>query len=167
MYLWLVFVHLIGLVVFLMSHGASMWVAFRLRQVRDRATISALLDLSNRATQASYVGLLLLGIGGLGAAYVNTLLTAGWIVASYVVVVIVLVAMYAIATPYYMGLRKALGTPGQDRGARGEARSLEPVPPIDDAELARRLDSRRPDALAGIGGLGLVVLVWLMVLKPF
>ena len=33
-------------------------------------------------------------------------------------------------------------------------------------ELAAYLDSRVPDILSGIGGLGLLVLVWLMVVKP-
>jgi hypothetical protein len=168
MYQWLVFVHLAGLVAFLLAHGASMYLAFRVRRERNRAVIAALLELSGRSSQASYGGLLLLGVGGLGAAYNASQLTAGWIVASYVVIVVVLVAMWAIGSYYYYGLRGALGIASSGGGGRGRGnRPAEPAPPMDDAELFRQLDTRRPEALAAIGSAGLVILVWLMVLKPF
>ena len=64
MYLWLVALHLLGLVVFVMCHGVSMFVVFRVRKERSRDVIAALLDLSSRANQAMYIGLLLLAIGG-------------------------------------------------------------------------------------------------------
>ena len=68
MYPWLVFVHLLGLIVFVAMHGVAMFVAFRIRPERDAAVVKLLLALSSRANQAMYLGLLLLGIGGLGAA---------------------------------------------------------------------------------------------------
>jgi len=34
-------------------------------------------------------------------------------------------------------------------------------------ELAALLDTRRPEALAAVGFIGLVLILWLMVLKPF
>jgi hypothetical protein len=151
-YPWFVFVHLLGLVLFLASHGFAMWAAFQLRSVRDRETIVALLATSTRSTQVAYLGLLLIGVGGLGAGAVGDLLTAPWVVASYVVVVVVLLAMFAIAAPFYYPLRDALV--GKDGS------------PIDDVALFARLDNRRPEILALVGGLGLVVLVGLMVLKP-
>jgi hypothetical protein len=153
MYLWLVALHLVGLAVFLMAHGVSIWVAFRLRDERNRDVIAALLGLSLRASQVLYLGLLLLGIGGLGAAFSAGWLTTTWNLASYVVVIVVLAAMYSIASPYYHGLRAGLD------GAAG-------APALDDAALVARLRSRRPEALAVVGGSGLVILVLLMVLKP-
>jgi hypothetical protein len=54
-----------------------------------------------------------------------------------------------------MGLRKALEERGPDGG-----------PAIDPSALARMLDTRRPDILTGVGTIGLVLLVWLMVIKP-
>jgi hypothetical protein len=153
MYPWLVALHLVGLMVFLLTHGVSMWVAFRIRGERNREVIVALLDLSVRAARATYLGLALLGVGGLGAAWSAGLLGAPWNVASYGVVVVVLVAMFAIASPYYHGLRAAIaGTPD--------------APALDDAALVARLQTRRPEALAVIGGLGLVALVVLMTVKP-
>ena len=56
-------------------------------------------------------------------------------------------------TWFYYGLRDAIA------GAKRAA-------PLDDAQLRARLVSRRPEVSAAIGGLGLLVLVWLMVMKP-
>jgi hypothetical protein len=152
-YPWLVALHLLGLVVFLLAHGVSMWVAFGIRGERDRDVVGAMLELSRRAALVLYVGLALLGLGGVGAAWSAGWLTASWNVASYVVLTVVLVAMFAVASPYYHGLRGAL-TGTND------------TPPLDDAALAARLRTRRPEILAAIGGTGLVVLVVLMTVKP-
>ncbi len=45
-YRWIVFVHVGAALVFMLAHGASASVAFRLRRERDVARLSALLDLS-------------------------------------------------------------------------------------------------------------------------
>jgi hypothetical protein len=129
-------------------------VAFRVRGVQDRQVIELLLGMSLMASRVAYLGLLLLGLGGLGAAWEAGLLLAPWVVGSYVVVVLVLVTMYAVASPYYMGIRTAM----EPRPGKGE--------PISDADLVQRLESRRPEVLLTVGSLGLVVLVWLMTVKP-
>lgn len=154
MYPWFVFLHVVGLLVFVAAHGVSGWVAFRVRGEADRRVVTALLGMSLQATRAAYLGLLALGIGGLGAAWSAGLLTAPWVVGSYIVVAVVLVVMYAVASPFYMGLRKALEAPPGGDG------------PIDDAELAARLQNRRPELLVTVGVAGLVILVWLMSVKP-
>jgi len=153
MYQWLVFVHLIGLVLFVAMHGVAMFMAFRLRIEREPATAKLLLGLSSRANQVMYIGFLLLGIGGLGAAGSAGLLVAPWIVASYVVLIVVFIAMYALGAGFYYPLREALE--GKD-GA----------PPIDSTAMVARLQNRRPEALALFGFGGLAILVWLMVFKP-
>lgn len=153
MYQWLVFVHLLGLVIFALCHGVSLFVAFRVRRIADPAVAAGYLQLSQSANQAMYLGLLLLAIGGIGAASTGNLWGQPWILASIVVLVVVIVLMYAVGAAYYYRLRDALA--GKD-GA----------PPLTGAELTQRLSTRRPEALAAIGGVGLVVLIWLMVLKP-
>ncbi len=152
MYQWLVFIHLIGLVLFVAMHGISMWVTFRVRATPDPDTVRLLLGLSARGNQVMYLGLLLLAIGGLGAAWQAGLLLAPWVVASYVVLVGVFIGMYAAGAALYYPLREALSP------KEGE--------PIGAEELARRLDNRRPEILTLVGGGGLAILVWLMVLKP-
>jgi hypothetical protein len=148
-YSWLVFVHLVGLVVFALAHGVSAVVAFRVRGERDANVVAAMLGLSQMAIGGLYVGLLLLGVGGLGAAWQGGLLTAPWVVASYVTLGVVLIVMAGVATPYY-----------------GKVREMAKDPAAGDGRLTEALDTRRPEILLGVGAVGLLVLVWLMVLKP-
>jgi hypothetical protein len=154
MYTWLVILHLLGLVVFLLAHGVSMFVAFGIRRQDDRAVISSMLDLSQQGSRLLYVGLLLLGIGGLGAAGSAGWLLAPWVVVSYVVLAVTLIAMYAMGAGFYYPLRE--GLTGSEKVAK-----------LSDDELRARLrGSRRPEALAAVGLGALAILVWLMSAKP-
>ena len=155
LYIWFVFAHLVGLVVFAISHGASAFMAFRLRGERDPAVVDSLLKVGQLSVGPMYIGLLLLIVGGLGAAWSTNLWGKPWIQASIGVFIVVLVVMWAVASPYYMGLRKAL----EERGPDGS-------PAIEPSALGRMLDTRRPEILTSVGTLGLVLLVWLMVIKP-
>jgi hypothetical protein len=153
MYQWFVFVHLVGLVLFAFAHGASAFVALRLPGQRDRATVANYLETSQLATRTMYGGLILLLIGGAGAATINDFWTKPWVLASIVVLIVVIALMYMLGTSYYAPLRAQL------TGAGGAA-------PMTDEALATYLDERRPRMLAGIGILGLLLIIWLMVLKP-
>jgi hypothetical protein len=153
MYQMAVFIHLVGAGPVPADARFSMWAPSASDARLRPETARLLLGLSLRANGVMYIGLLVLIVGGLGAAWNANQLTAGWIVASYVVLLAVIVAMYALGSGLYAPLRQALE--GKD-GAT-----------IDAAELARRLDNRRPEALAVVGFGGLLILVWLMVLKPF
>lgn len=154
-YLWFVFAHLAGLVLFAISHGASAFMAFRLRSAPDMATASALLRLGQLSVGPMYIGLLLLIIGGLGAAVAGDLLGRPWVIASIIVFIAVLLVMWIVASPYYMGIRKSL-EPAAD-GSGGS---------VTWDDLKGQLDSRRPEILMSVGTIGLLLLVWLMVLKP-
>ena len=152
MYQWFVFAHLVGLVLFVFCHGASAFVTFEIRTLRDPEAITRQLALSQQATRAAYIGLLLLLIGGAGAAMQADLWSKPWVWGSVIVLIAVIVLMYAVGASYYYKLRDLLA--GKDG------------PPISGDALATYLDSRRPDLLGLIGATGLVVLVGLMVLKP-
>jgi Predicted integral membrane protein (DUF2269) len=154
-YPWFVFAHLAGLILFAISHGASAFMAFRLRAARDMATARALLGVGQQSIGPMYVGLLLLIVGGLGAAAGADLWGRPWIIASIVVLIAVLIVMWAVASPYYMGLRKSLEEPPPD----GQ-------PAVTWDAVRAQLDSRRPEVLLVVGTAGLLLLVWLMVIKP-
>lgn len=153
MYHWFVFTHLVGLVLFVFGHGASAFVTYQVRTMRDPAVVNGYLTLSQQAVRVSYVGLLLLLVGGAGAASVNGLWGQAWVWSSIVVLIVVVGAMYAVGSRYYMRLRQMLA--GKDA-----------EPPIGPEALAVYLDSRVPDILGGIGALGLLILIGLMTLKP-
>lgn len=60
MHSWLVFIHLVGLVLFAIAHGASMFLAFRIRAERNGTIVAGHLATSQMAVGLMYVGLLLL-----------------------------------------------------------------------------------------------------------
>jgi hypothetical protein len=155
LYPWFVVAHLAGLVLFAICHGASVFMALRLRGERDPVVVDALLQTGQLSVGPMYIGLLLLIVGGLGAAAGGNLWGQPWIPGSIAVFVVVLVVMWSVGSPYYGELRKAL----EPRGPDGR-------PAIEPAALATMLDTRRPDVLTAVGTIGLVLLVWLMVVKP-
>jgi hypothetical protein len=161
-YPWLVLTHVIGAFGFAVSHGVSVFAAFRLRVEPDRARIEALLDLSSTSLALLYASLLVLLAGGISAGFVGAWWDEAWIWVSIGILVVVLVVMWAVASPYYMGLRKGLGRDGREPKP-GDP----PLVPLTDEELLARLRSSRPFWLAAVGGIGLVAIIWLMVLKPF
>lgn len=152
MYQWFVFAHLVGLVLFVFAHGASAFATFQIRGMRDPDEVRGYLTMSQQATRVAYIGLILLILGGVAAATESGVWGQPWVWGSVIVLIIVFVAMYAVGASYYYRLRDLLA--GKDGT------------PIDPDGLAMYLDSRRPDILGAIGGLGLLVLVGLMVLKP-
>ena len=160
MYEWIVLLHIVGAFVFVLSHGASAWMAMLLRGERDRAKISALLELSTASIGGTYIGLLLLLIGGIWAGIYANHFGRGWIWAAIAVLVVVIVVMYAVATPYFVRLRAAVGM-----ATRGNA--PDPGLRASDDEVAA-LAARAPVAvLLSVGLGGLLLILWLMVLKPF
>ena len=68
----------------------------------------------------------------------------GWPWVAIVVVVVVIAAMYAMASRYYASIRSAVGLPSMN-DKKGEP----PPAPVSTEELARLLDTRRPEVLAG------------------
>ncbi|MFL5686437.1 MAG: DUF2269 family protein [Chloroflexota bacterium] len=154
-YVWFVFAHLAGLVLFAISHGASAFMAFRLRSAPDAPTARAILAMGQLSITPMYIGLLLLIIGGLGAAFAGDLWGRPWLIASVIVFIAVLLVMWIVASPYYMRLRKSLEEPAPDAAT---------TMTWDDVKV--QLDTRRPEVLLSVGTIGLLLLVWLMVIKP-
>ena len=159
LYPWLVFAHLVGAFGFALAHGVSAAVALRLTREREIERVRALLELSQMATGGMYVALTLLLIGGVSAAFVAGLWGRGWIWAATATLVFVVFFMYARASRYYGELRGAVGMVNYQRRDAPLA--------VDADEMARLLASPRGYELAGVGGLGLLVIVWLMYFKPF
>jgi hypothetical protein len=162
---WLTLVHVLGVLAFVLLHGASAAVAFKLRGERDRVRIQALLELSNAYLNWMYLALLGLLLGGILSGIAAGFWTSGdlWIWASLALFISMLVAMYVIATPYFDELRHAVGL----ATFNDVRKKLEPPPPASDEELARLLASPRPAQTAVVGLGGIAVIAWLMMMKPF
>ena len=160
MYSYIVLLHVVGAFVFALAHGVSVAVGLRLRGARSREQVAELLTLSSLAIGGFYIGLVLLLIGGVWAGFAGGHWSRLWIWAALGVLVAVIVAMYAIATPFYLRMRVAAGVTTDPKQV---ARYGDLAPD----ELARMGASPRPLWLALIGGVGLLVILWLMVVKPF
>jgi hypothetical protein len=161
MYQIVVFLHVLGAFAFVAAHGASMITAFQLRGERDRARQAALLQASQIGIGTMYVGLLLLLVAGIVAGFMGGHWGRGWIWAALGTLVVVMAVMYVLATPFYGRMRAAAGVGGMGRSAD------QFKPPATEADLEALASSNLPWVLAAIGGIGLVVIIWLMLAKPF
>ncbi len=162
MYAAVVFLHILGVFGFLLAHGASANVALKLRSERSRESVCTLLDLSTASYNLMYGSLALLLVAGIVAGFMGNWWGRLWIWAALVSLVVVMVLMYVVATPYYTQLRIAAGMP------YFAGRKMQPPEsPVGDSELIGMLESGRPMAVAAIGGVGLAVILALMVFKPF
>jgi hypothetical protein len=161
-YPWIVFVHVAAAFLFVMGHGASMWVSDQIRHERDPVRIRALLEMSSRSLGLVYTSLLVLLVAGIAAGVMGGYFGRGWIWAAIVVLVAVIVLMYALATRYYGSVREAVGL--RSYGTPKDAPDPTPVSP---EELAALVDTRRADVIGLIGVIGLLILLWLMMFKPF
>lgn len=162
MHQWFVVAHVLGAFLFVAAHGVSMGAALKLRGEHDRGRAATLLQLSQAGIGIMYLGLLLLLAGGIAAGFSGEFWGQLWLWVSIGVLIVIAVAMYAMGTSFYGRLRGALNIAAAD----GKVRESK-EPPMSDAEIDALLDSSRPYVLAVIGGAGLVVIVWLMVAKPF
>jgi hypothetical protein len=161
MYRWIVFLHLVGVFGFLLAHGASAAVAFRLRRAVGLATVRALLALSRATNPLMYGSLALLLAGGIVAGFLGGWWGQGWIWAALGVLAAVTVAVVAIGVPHFRRLRKAVeGMPASVDGSQ-------PSAPAANEVLAALLASQVPLVVAVVGIVGLIIILWLMALKPF
>jgi hypothetical protein len=161
-YSWLVFVHVAGAFTFVLGHGASASASVRLHQERDPQRVRALLELSSQSLGVAYVGLLLLLVGGIAAGFVGGWWGHAWIWASLVLLVLIAVVMYPLGSQHYAKVRHAVGL----RTYQDKKDAPDPTPSSPE-ELDALLDSDRPALLTLIGGGGLLVIIWLMLFKPF
>lgn len=158
-YPWVVFVHAASILLFFIAHGASMAVAFRLKQETDPARVRALLDVSRMSiglfpSVAVIVGFLTGILAGFMGGWWGTL----WIWISLVLLVVVAIAMTPLVAVRLNAMRTAAGI----------ALKANEAPPAEDPdELRRLIDAWQPMPIA-IGGLAaFLVILYLMLLKPF
>lgn len=158
---WLVFAHILGAFVFVLSHGVSMFVTLRIRGERDQVRVAALLDLSKSAVAIAALAVIFLLITGVAAGFVGDWWGDRWIWASIGILVLLWGYMSFRGTRYLDEVRHAVGSVGLY-----DKKGTEP-PPADPAAAAILLASARAVELATVGGIGLVAILYLMAFKPF
>jgi hypothetical protein len=154
-YNWWKFLHVAGVIAFVLFHGFSAVAALRVRKESDRTRIAVLLQTSGSALLGMYLSLGWLVAFGIVAGIQGAFWNDGWFWISVGLLVVVVVEMGAVARPYYQRVKEAV-----------EVRPSG-VPRRSDEELEEIL--RSPVAVwnAAFGFLALLVITWLMIFKPF
>jgi hypothetical protein len=154
-YNWWKFLHVAGVIAFVLFHGVSAVAALRVRKETDRTRIAIILQTSGSSLMGMYVSLLWLVVFGVVAGIQGGFWNDGWFWISVGLLVVVGIEMGAVARPYYERVKEAV-----------EVRPSG-VPRRSDEELAEIL--RSPVALwnAVFGFAVLLVITWLMIFKPF
>lgn len=158
---WLLLLHVSAGFTFALAHGVSAFTTLKLRGERDPARVTALLDLSKFSLPISDLAILVLLVSGIAAGFVGGYWGHLWIWISIGVLVFLFIFMSVRGVQHHDAIRHGLGLAGfyDKKNA--------PLPEADPAALAKALDSPRGLELAAVGGIGLLVLLWLMVVKPF
>lgn len=163
LYRWVLYGHVIGALLFMLSHGVSAAIVYRLRGERDPDRVAVLLDLSG----SSYLGLSLSLVAILATGIAMGVMAGwwqrGWFWASLVVFFGMAFAMTPLAATPANKVRQALGLRFPSRMVTMEPAEQPPTP----QELDALLTSLRPTLNAAIGIGGILILVWLMMFKPF
>ena len=164
MYPWIVYLHVLAVIAFMLTHGVSTVVALRLRSSQDPALARAWLELTASDTFFAllYGSLLALLLSGVVAAFMGQWWGEAWVWLSLLVLVAIIVAMFTMASSYYSAVRKALGMPYFDGRRRQPA-----ADPASHEEIAALLAKSPALALAAIGFGGIAIILWLMMFKPF
>lgn len=154
-YNWWKFLHVAGVLAFVLFHGVSIVAALRLRTERDRTRIAEVLRFSGSSILGMYVSLGWLVVFGVVAGVKGGWWNDGWFWLSVTILVLVVAEMSAVARPYYQRVKEAV--------------EIRPsgVPRKSDEELEEIMRSRVGLVNMVIGVTALVVIAWLMIFKPF
>ena len=159
---WIVFVHIVAAFVFAAGHGVSMITAFSIRRERDRVRLAALLDASAASLNVAGIGLVALLASGVIAGWMRGSFGQWWIWISLALFLVIGGLMTPVGGIYYARLRQAIG----QRPRNLKPDQPDPVP-VSDEELDALLRTRRPELLLLMGGVGFVVILFLMRFRPF
>ena len=156
------YLHFLSAFVYMLSHGASATVAYRLRSESNLERIRALLELSQSSFSVMYLSLLAMVLAGIALGFLGRWWSAGWIWLSLGLLILVLVLMWLLASKSFHRVRKAAGLPYLDG-----TKEHPPVEPASPDELKALLKAENPNLITLVGIGGWAVILWLMIFKPF
>jgi hypothetical protein len=163
LYKLIVFLHVISVFGFLLSHGVSASISYALKRERDMAKIRAVLDLSATSYPVMLWTLLATVVFGFIAAFLNMVWWRfGWIWVSIGLLVAIVVLMAIYGSGVFGEIRKSVGLPYTVKGKPFPAEAAK-----SDEEVFAVLAKINPMLLLIIGYGGFAVIAWLMIAKPF
>jgi len=159
---WLIFLHTLSAFTFFLGHGTSVAMAFRIRKETDFARIRAMLDLSESTFIVMGIALLIMGLTGLTMPFILKIWNKGWIWTSIVLMVIVIVQMAVMNEKRYKILRKLVGLPYRQGNKIFPAET-----PASQAEVEAHIRKMNVNELVIVGYVIPMIVLWLMVFRPF
>ena len=159
---WLVFLHTLSALTFFLAHGASIAMAFKIRKETDFARIRAMLDLSGSTIGVMFIAFLSMGLTGLVMPFILKIWNKGWIWISIVLMIGVVLQMGFMNEKRYKILRKLVGLPYMQGSKEFPAE-----PPASQSEVEAHLKKLNMHELVTVGYVIPMIVLWLMVFKPF
>lgn len=150
MYGWIVFLHVAGVLGFLLYHGVSLFATLQLLRERDPKRVAHLIEISGSSLKALYFFYTVLVGAGVAAGFLGRWWGRGWIWTSLAIFLVTSGLMSAIARPYF----SKVGTAARASGA---------TPEDIDSVISRSV----PMLLIVLGFGSLLVILYLMLFKPF
>jgi hypothetical protein len=160
MYRWIILLHVISALAFFMAHGISIAVALRLKHEHQIERLCAMLELSDVSKMTARLSLVVLLLSGIAGGFMLNWWRMGWIWVSLALLVLITVVMVRGVSPYFNRLRKAVGSPY----LIGSQTAQEPV---SSAEIEALLNSSNFMGMTIVGVGITVVIIFLMMFKPF
>lgn len=159
---WIKFIHVLAGFTFMLAHGASVAAAYRLKSETKIERIQAVLDTSSQLWIVFMVSWLVLLVAGIINGFLDKLWDTGWIWTSLVILIAMSGWMSVYTVRKYHPLRKAVGSEYTEKGKNMPAEK-----PASAKEIAAIIDDTNPGLLMIAGYGGTVVILWLMMFKPF
>ena len=158
MYAWIVYLHVTVIFIFLIQHSAEIWVSYRLRAQKEPegidATYSFLPDNNSRNLRITY---LLIILTGMTAALMSVWWRQGWLWTALGVMILIWIVM-RLAGSSYLNAVDAITEHAIEH--KEEASALQKFR----SDLKAR---REPDLMMITSIVGGLVILWLMMFKPF
>lgn len=162
LYQWIKFIHVAAGFTFIMAHGTSIAFSFKLKEETDPTRVEAMFNLSGSMWNTYMISWLVLMIGGIVNGFMGHWWSRGWIWASLIIMLVVTVWMFVLGSRTYHPIRKAFGLPYQN-----ESKEMPAEEPLPEKERLALINKTRPMEMLAVGYGGFIIILWLMIFKPF
>jgi hypothetical protein len=162
LYLWIKFIHVAASFTFILGHGAAVAFSFKVKQEKELERVRAMLDLSGSMWNVYMLSWLVLMIAGIVNGFMGKWWSAGWMWASLGLMLVIFFWMFYLGGRQYHPLRKAFGM--EYHVGKDVLPAEEPRP---EAERMALIAATNPMQLLVVGYGGFILILWLMIFKPF
>jgi hypothetical protein len=158
MYIWIVYLHIVVIFIFLIQHAAEIWVSFKLREQKEPEGIFATYAfMPNNNVRNLRITYSLIIVTGITAGFITTWWRQGWMWTALGVMIVIWIVMKRVSSIYLYAV---------DAIAEQALKNREDASAID--KFRSDLKARRePEILSVTSVIGGLIILWLMMFKPF